>query len=94
MKRRDLERHLRAEGCRQIDEGANHARWAGPGGTRSVVPRHREIDFGLARWLVNRLPPTGDLPTRSGRRIVEQRVEVEVRDVDRARHELREEHLA
>ena len=49
MKRRDLERHLRAQGCRQIDEGAGHTRWAGPTGARSVVPRHREIDYGLAR---------------------------------------------
>jgi mRNA interferase HicA len=49
MKRRDLERHLRAHGCRQIDEGENHSRWAGPEGARSAVPRHREIDYGLAR---------------------------------------------
>jgi hypothetical protein len=34
MKRRDLERHLRAHGCRQIDEGGNHSRWAGPEGAR------------------------------------------------------------
>ena len=49
MKRRELERHLRAHGCRAIDEGANHTRWAGPTGARSVVPRHREIDYALAR---------------------------------------------
>jgi predicted RNA binding protein YcfA (HicA-like mRNA interferase family) len=62
MKRRDLERHLRAQGCRQVDEGASHARWAGPSGTRSVVPRHREIDYGLARKICRQLevsPPTG-----------------------------------
>ncbi len=29
MKRRDLERHLRDHGCREIDEGGNHTRWAG-----------------------------------------------------------------
>jgi len=51
MKRRDLERHLRAHGCRQIDEGGNHSRWAGPEGARSALPRHREIDYGLARNL-------------------------------------------
>jgi mRNA interferase HicA len=49
MKRRDLERHLRIHGCRQIDQGGNHARWASPQGDRSVIPRHREIDYGLAR---------------------------------------------
>lgn len=62
MKRRDLERHLRAQGCRQIDEGGNHTRWAGQTGARAVVPRHREIDFGLARKICAQLeisPPTG-----------------------------------
>jgi mRNA interferase HicA len=62
MKRRDLERHLRAQGCRQIDEGGNHARWAGPHGKRSVVPRHREIDYGLACKICRQLqvpPPVG-----------------------------------
>lgn len=62
MKRRELERHLRAQGCRQIDEGGNHTRWAGPDGARSVVPRHREIDFALARKICAQLdvaPPTG-----------------------------------
>lgn len=49
MKRRDLERHLRAHGCRIIDEGSNHTRWGGPRRARSVMPRHREIDYGLAR---------------------------------------------
>lgn len=48
MKRREIERHLRAHGCRQIDEGGKHSRWAGPGGARSVVPRHREVPYVLA----------------------------------------------
>ena len=62
MKRRDLERHLVDHACRQIDEGGNHTRWAGPDGARSVVPRHREIDFGLARKICRQLgvpAPTG-----------------------------------
>ncbi len=62
MKRRDLERYLRAQDCRQIDEGANHTRWAGPRGARSVIPRHREIDFALARKICAQLgvpPPAG-----------------------------------
>jgi predicted RNA binding protein YcfA (HicA-like mRNA interferase family) len=62
VKRRELERHLRAQGCRQIDEGGNHTRWAGPAGARSVVPRHREVDLALARKICAQLdvaPPTG-----------------------------------
>jgi mRNA interferase HicA len=62
MKLRELERHLRAQSCRQIDEGGNHSRWIGPSGERSVVPRHREIDYGLARKICRQLkipPPTG-----------------------------------
>ncbi|MGH3049086.1 MAG: type II toxin-antitoxin system HicA family toxin [Gaiellaceae bacterium] len=62
MKRRALERHLRARGCRQIDEGGSHTRWVGPRGARSVVPRHREIDFALARKICAQLgiaPPAG-----------------------------------
>jgi predicted RNA binding protein YcfA (HicA-like mRNA interferase family) len=62
VKRRELERHLRAHGCRKIDEGGNHTRWAGANGARSVVPRHREIDFVLARKICAQLevePPSG-----------------------------------
>jgi len=62
MKRRELERHLRAVGCRVVDEGGNHTRWRGSGGQRSVVPRHREIPYTLARKICAQLgvdPPTG-----------------------------------
>jgi mRNA interferase HicA len=62
LKRRQLERHPRAQGCRLIDEGGKHTRWAGPTGRRSAVPRHREIDFGLARAICKQLgipPPAG-----------------------------------
>jgi mRNA interferase HicA len=62
MKLRDLERYLRDQGCRQIDEGGNHTRWVGPQGARSVIPRHREIDYGLARKICKQLEvplPTG-----------------------------------
>ena len=61
MKRRDLERHLRAHGARLLDEGAKHTRWA-RGPDRSAVPRHREIGTGLARAICRQLdvpPPTG-----------------------------------
>lgn len=64
MKRGDLERHLRAHGCRLIDEGGRHSRWAGPAGARSVVPRHREVDYGLARKICSQL----DVPPPSGAR--------------------------
>jgi mRNA interferase HicA len=59
LKRRELERHLREHGCRLIDQGGRHTRWAGPTGRRSAVPRHREIDFGLARAICKQLgiPP-------------------------------------
>lgn len=62
MKLRELERHLIAHGCGQIDQGGSHTRWAGPRGARSVVPRHREIDHLLARKICKQLdvpPPTG-----------------------------------
>jgi mRNA interferase HicA len=62
MKRRELERHLRGHDCQALDEGANHTRWRGPDGARSVVPRHREIAPLLARKICRQLevpPPTG-----------------------------------
>jgi hypothetical protein len=62
LKLRDLEGHLRAYGCRKLDEGGNHTRWLGPRGKRSVVPRHREIDHRLARDICRQLrvpPPRG-----------------------------------
>jgi hypothetical protein len=50
VKRRDLERHLHEHGCRVIEEGGRHTKWAAPiGPRRTAVPRHREIDFALAR---------------------------------------------
>lgn len=56
MKRRDLERHLRAHGCRLIDEGANHSKWGVHDGPRqTAVPRHREIDFTLVRGICRQL---------------------------------------
>jgi len=48
LKRRALERHLRDHGAQVIDEGANHTKWRGPDGARSVVPRHNEIGAGVA----------------------------------------------
>jgi mRNA interferase HicA len=62
VKRRDLERHLRAHNARHVQEGGSHARWIGPRGHHSVVPRHREIDIVLARKICRQLavpPPEG-----------------------------------
>jgi len=63
LTRRDLERHLRDHGCRQLREGANHAIWGnGERDLRAPVPRHREIPLGTARAICRQLgvpPPTG-----------------------------------
>jgi hypothetical protein len=62
VKRRLLERHLRAHGARKLDEGAGHTRWVAASGKRSAVPRHREIDHRLARAICRQLgigPPGG-----------------------------------
>lgn len=55
MKRRDLERHLRKHGAEQSDEGANHTKWRGLTGERSVVPRHNDIGPGVAVAICKRL---------------------------------------
>jgi len=55
MKHRDLERHLRATGCRRVGEGANHTKWRGPAGPPSAVPRHREIAPGTVRAICRQL---------------------------------------
>jgi predicted RNA binding protein YcfA (HicA-like mRNA interferase family) len=55
VKRRDLEQHLRDHGCRFAGEGARHAKWHGPEGKASTVPRHREIKPGTARTICRQL---------------------------------------
>jgi HicA toxin of bacterial toxin-antitoxin, len=54
MNRRDLERHLRAEGCREIG-GSKHTKWRGPNDEVSAVPRHRQIGPGLTRAICEQL---------------------------------------
>ncbi|MCC6685627.1 MAG: type II toxin-antitoxin system HicA family toxin [Fimbriimonadaceae bacterium] len=50
MKRSELERHLRASGCRLEREGAKHAIWKNPmNGATSAVPRHAEVKRNTAR---------------------------------------------
>jgi len=49
MKRSDLLRHLRANGCALLREGARHSWWHNPShNKRSAVPRHTEIRDILA----------------------------------------------
>jgi mRNA interferase HicA len=50
MKRADLLKHLREDGCEQIREGGSHSWWANASlNRRSSVPRHTEIREALAR---------------------------------------------
>jgi len=54
VKRRDLERHLQANGCREIG-GSKHAKWRGPQDQVSSVPRHKEIGPGLVRSICKQM---------------------------------------
>jgi predicted RNA binding protein YcfA (HicA-like mRNA interferase family) len=50
MKRRDLIRHLEANGCELLREGGNHTIYVNRTDLKSsAIPRHREIDDFLAR---------------------------------------------
>ena len=60
MKRGDLLRHLRAHGCTLLREGGRHSWWYNHAqNKRSSVPRHNEVDDGLARKICKDLgvPP-------------------------------------
>lgn len=62
MKRRALERHLRRQGARLLRERGSHGYWGFDAEKSTAVPRHREIDFRLARKIRKDLgipPPTG-----------------------------------
>ncbi|MCH6549377.1 MAG: type II toxin-antitoxin system HicA family toxin [Proteobacteria bacterium] len=49
MKRKQLLRHLRAQGCELLREGGRHSWWHNPDkNKRSAVPRHTEINDILA----------------------------------------------
>ena len=61
MKRGDLIRYLRDQGCKFVREGGRHSWWWNPvQNKRSAVPRHNEIDNDLARKICKDLgvPPT------------------------------------
>lgn len=50
MKRVDLVRHVEANGCRLLREGANHSIYIQTASRKlSAIPRHREIKELLAR---------------------------------------------
>ncbi|MDT3778339.1 type II toxin-antitoxin system HicA family toxin [Nitrospira sp. MA-1] len=50
MKRTDLLRYLRAQGCEFLREGGRHSWWHNPNlNKRSAIPRHTEINENLAR---------------------------------------------
>ena len=60
MKRRDLIRHLLAQGCVFVREGSSHTILMNPAtGRRTLVPRHREIPEPLVRVICRQLavPP-------------------------------------
>lgn len=50
MKRVDLLRHLDAKGCEWVREGGSHTIYVNRATRKATaVPRHREINEGLAR---------------------------------------------
>jgi predicted RNA binding protein YcfA (HicA-like mRNA interferase family) len=50
MKRIDLERYLREQGCMPYREGGGHSIWLNPAQRKiTSVPRHREIKEGTIR---------------------------------------------
>ncbi|MCY4214367.1 MAG: addiction module toxin, HicA family [Gammaproteobacteria bacterium] len=62
MKRGDLLRHLRRQGCALLREGSRHSWWTNDvGDRRSAIPRPTEVDNVLARMICKDL---GVEPTR------------------------------
>ena len=56
MKRIDLERHLREQGCILHREGGGHSIWLNPSLRKiASVPRHREIKDGTVRAICKQL---------------------------------------
>ena len=50
MKREELLRHLRSNGCTLLREGGKHSWWHHAAqNRRSAIPRHNEIEDNLAR---------------------------------------------
>ncbi|MGH2355067.1 MAG: type II toxin-antitoxin system HicA family toxin [Chloroflexota bacterium] len=62
IKRRELERYLRDNGCAPLREGAKHSIWHNPQtGRRTSIPRHRDLPLTTARAICAQLgiPPIG-----------------------------------
>jgi predicted RNA binding protein YcfA (HicA-like mRNA interferase family) len=56
MKRRDLLRHLEAQGCRLLREGGSHSIWENTkNGKRTSVPRHTEVNDFTAKRICRQL---------------------------------------
>ncbi|MDX1944122.1 MAG: type II toxin-antitoxin system HicA family toxin [Pirellulaceae bacterium] len=56
MKRTDLIRYLRRQGCQLSREGRSHSVWVNPANSRqTTVPRHREINEYTARAICRQL---------------------------------------
>jgi len=56
VKKRDLERHLSANGCVLARQAANHEVWRNTAtGQRTTVPRHKEIKPPTARGICRQL---------------------------------------
>jgi predicted RNA binding protein YcfA (HicA-like mRNA interferase family) len=50
MKRIDLDKHLKKNGCKLLREGANHSVWVNTlNDNQSTVPRHKDIDNRLCK---------------------------------------------
>lgn len=65
MKKRDLERHLIANGWSLARQAAKHEFWENAAtGERTTVPRHREIKTATARGICRQL----GVPMPSGAR--------------------------
>jgi mRNA interferase HicA len=62
VRRRELERHLRAHGCVPVREGAKHSIWRNPAtGSQTSLPRHRDLPPTTTREICKQLgvPPIG-----------------------------------
>lgn len=56
MKRKDLVKHLREQGCELLREGRSHSVWFNPANDRQTsIPRHREINEYTARSICRQL---------------------------------------
>ena len=60
MKKRELEKRLRKEGCHLLRHGGNHDWWQNPL-TKACqpVPRHAEVNEQLARHIIKVLTEPG-----------------------------------